>query len=100
MITVHHYLILSAILFVLGLIGLTVRKNLLIVFMCIEVLLNSVNLTFIALARYLNRMEPHVVVFFVMAVAAAEAAVGLAIVISLYRNRQTIRTTDWRIMGG
>ena len=100
MITIHHYLILSAVLFVLGLIGLTVRKNLLIVFMCIEVLLNSVNLTFIALARYLNRMEPHAVVFFVMAVAAAEAAVGLAIVISLYRNRQTIRTTDWRIMGG
>ena len=100
MITVHHYLILSALLFILGLIGLTVRKNLLVVFMCIEVLLNAVNLTFVALARYLNRMEPHVVVFFVMAVAAAEAAVGLAIVITLYRNRQTVKTTDWRIMGG
>ena len=100
MITVHHYLVLSAVLFVLGLIGLTVRKNLLIVFMCIEVLLNAVNLTFIALARYLNRLEPHVVVFFVMAVAAAEAAVGLAIIITLYRNRQTVKTTDWRIMSG
>lgn len=100
MITIHHYLILSALLFVLGLIGLTVRKNLLVVFMCIEVLLNSVNLAFVALARYLERMEPHVVVFFVMAVAAAEAAVGLAIVITLYRNRQTVKTTDWRIMNG
>ncbi|MDO8519759.1 MAG: NADH-quinone oxidoreductase subunit NuoK [Deltaproteobacteria bacterium] len=100
MITIHHYLILSALLFVLGLIGLTVRKNLLVVFMCIEVLLNAVNLAFVALARYLERMEPHVVVFFVMAVAAAEAAVGLAIVITLYRNRQTVKTTDWRIMSG
>lgn len=100
MITLHHYLILSAILFILGLIGLTVRKNLLIVFMCVEVLLNAVNLTFIAFARYLGRMDGHVVVFFVMAVAAAEAAVGLAILISLFKNRQSLKTTDWRTLRG
>lgn len=100
MITIHHYLVLSAILFVLGFLGLTMRKNLLVVFMCIEVLLNSVNLTFIAIARYFGRMDAHAVVFFVMAVAAAEAAVGLVIVISLFRNRQTVKTTDWRIMAG
>ena len=100
MVTIHHYLILSALLFILGLIGLTVRKNLLVLFMCVEVLLNAVNLTFIAFARYLGRMDAHVVVFFVMAVAATEAAVGLAIIVSLFKNRQTIKTDDWRMMRG
>lgn len=100
MITIHHYLILSAILFVLGLVGLTIRKNLLVVFMCIEVLLNAVNLTFIALARYLGRMDGHVIAFFVMAVAAAEAAVGLTILVVMFRNRQSVRVDDWRNMGG
>lgn len=100
MITIHHYLILSTLLFTLGLLGLVMRKNLLIIFMCIEVLLNSVNLIFIAVARYFGRMDGHVIAFFVMAVAAAEAAVGLAIVMTLFRNRQTVKSDDWRIMGG
>lgn len=100
MITVHHYLILSAILFALGLLGLVMRRNLLIVFMCIEVLLNSVNLAFIAIARYLGSEEAHVVVFFVMTVAAAEATVGLAIVVNLFRNRRTVNSKDWRILSG
>lgn len=68
--------------------------------MCIEVLLNSVNITFVAMARYLGRMDGHVIAFFVMAVAAAEAAVGLAILITLYRNRQTIKADDWKVMSG
>jgi NADH-quinone oxidoreductase subunit K len=100
MITVQHYLILSAILFALGLVGLVIRKNLLIIFMCIEVLLNAVNLAFIALARHLGTMDGHVVAFFVMAVAAAEAAVGLAILVAMYKNRQTVKTTDWQMMNG
>jgi len=100
MITLHHYLILSAILFILGFLGLTLRKNLLIILMCIEVMLNAVNLTFLALARYLGQVDGHVVAFFVMAVAAAEAAIGLALLISLYRNRPSIKTTDWRMMNG
>lgn len=100
MITVYHYLVLSAVLFVLGVLGLTLRRNLLIIFMCIEVLLNSVNLTFVALARYLQLMDGHVAAMFVMAVAAAEAAVGLGIVVAMFRTRQTVQTSDWKIMQG
>ena len=99
-ITVYHYLVLAAILFVLGLVGVVIRRNLLVIFMCVEVLLNSVNLTFIALARYLNLMDGHVVAFFVMAIAAGEAAVGLAIITTLFRTRRTIASTDCRILGG
>ncbi len=100
MITIHHYLILSALLFTLGLLGAVLRKNILIVLMSIEVMMNAINLTFIAVSRYLRVMDGHVVAFFVMAVAAAEAAIGLAIVVSLFRTRQTIKTTDWRMMRG
>lgn len=100
MITIHHYLVLSAILFTLGLIGVVIRKNILIVLMSIEVLMNAINLVFIAVARYWQLMDGHVVVFFVIAVAAAEAAIGLAIVVSVFRNRQTVKTTDLRLMRG
>lgn len=100
MIGLYHYLVLSAVLFSLGLAGLLMRRNLLIVFMCIEVLLNSVNLVFVAVAAHLGTMEAHVIVFFVMAVAAGEAAVGLAIVVTLYRNRGTIKSDDWRLLHG
>lgn len=93
-ITIHHYLMLSAILFMLGLIGVIVRKNLIVVFMSLEILLNAVNLTFVALARYYGKMDGHIVVIFVMAIAAVEAAIGLGILISLFRNRQTVKTTD------
>lgn len=96
----HHYLIVSGLLFFLGLTGLMLRRNLLILFMCIEVMLNAVNLTFVAIARYLGVMDGHVVAFFVMAVAAAEAAIGLAILITLYRNRGMVKSSDWRIMHG
>jgi len=100
MITIHHYLILSALLFTLGLLGVVIRKNLLIVLMSLEVLMNAINLLLIAISRYLGRMDGHVVVFFIMTVAAAEAAIGLAIVVTLFKNRRTIRTTDWRVMEG
>lgn len=99
-ISVQHYLVLAGLLFTLGLVGLVVRKNILVLFMCIEVLLNSVNLAFLAVARHYGTMDGHVVVFFVMAVAASEAAVGLAIVATLFRNRETVRTSDWRILNG
>lgn len=98
--TIHHYLIFSALLFCLGLVGLIIRRNILIIFMCIEVLLNSVNLTFIALARYYQLMDGHVAAIFVMAIAAVEAAIGLGIVVSIFRNRQTVKTTDLRAMKG
>lgn len=99
-ITIQHYLVLSGILFSLGLLGLVLRRNLLIVFMCIEIMLNSVNLTFVALARYFGSLDGQVVAFFVIAVAAAEAAVGLAILVTLYRSRGSIKTTDWRLLSG
>jgi NADH-quinone oxidoreductase subunit K len=100
MITIHHYLILSALLFCLGLVGLVVRKNLLIMFMCLEVLLNAVNLTLIALARYFRVMDGQVVAFFVMAVAAVEAAIGLGILINVFRTRQSVKTTDLTALQG
>lgn len=100
MVTIHHYLALSAILFTLGMVGVIVRKNILIVLMSIEVLMNAVNLTFIAAARYFKVMDGHVIAFFVMAISAAEAAIGLAIVVSLYRSRRTVNSADWRIMRG
>lgn len=99
-ITIHHYLILSALLFCLGLVGVVVRKNLLMMFMCLEVMLNSVNLTFVALARYYGRMDGQVVAFFVMAVAAVEAAIGLGILINVFRTRQTVKTTDLAALQG
>lgn len=99
-VTIHHYLILSALLFCLGLIGIIVRRNLLIVFMCIEVMMNAVNLSFVALARYFNKMDGHVIAIFVMAIAAVEAAIGLGILISVFRNRQTVNTNDLRSMWG
>ena len=99
-ITIHHYLILSTVLFTLGLIGLMVRKNLLVIFMCLEVLLNSINLAFVALARYYLKMDGHVIAIFVMAIAAVEAAIGLGLVIAFFRNRQSVDTNDLKVMRG
>ena len=93
-ITVTHYMILSAILFSLGTFGVLTRKNAIVIFMCIELMLNSVNLTFIALSRHLGNMDGQVFVFFVMTVAAAEAAVGLALMITMYRNKESIEVDD------
>ncbi|HKL25782.1 MAG TPA: NADH-quinone oxidoreductase subunit NuoK [Desulfuromonadales bacterium] len=90
MISVYHYMTVAAILFAMGTYGVLTRKNAIVIFMCIELMLNSVNLTFIALSRHLNNMDGQIFVFFVMAVAAAEAAVGLALMISFYRNRESI----------
>jgi NADH-quinone oxidoreductase subunit K len=82
-------LVVSAILFSLGVGGVLLRRNAIIIFMCVELMLNAVNLTFIALAQQLGP-DGQVIVFFVMAVAAAEAAVGLAIILAIYRHRQTL----------
>jgi NADH-quinone oxidoreductase subunit K len=85
-----HYLLLSAVLFGIGVMGVLTRKNLIVILMSIELMLNAVNLTFIALARYTANVEGHVIVFFVLCVAAAEIAVGLAILISVWRQRGTM----------
>ena len=92
------YLILSAFLFTMGVIGVATRRNALIIFMSIELMLNAVNLTFLAFARFLNSMEGQIFVFFVMVVAAAEVAVGLAIIIAIYRNRETLDVAELNLL--
>ena len=90
MIPLSHYLIVSAILFAIGTAGVFLRRNLITILLSIEIMLNAVNLTFIAFGRQLGTVDGQIIVFFVMTVAAAEAAVGLAIVIALYRHRESL----------
>ena len=98
MVPLNHYLILSAAIFAIGVLGVVIRRNLIVVLMSIELMLNAVNLTFIAFSRFLGSMEGQVVVFFVMAVAAAEAVVGLAIIISVYRHRQSLDPQEMQLL--
>ncbi len=98
MIDTSHYMLLSAILFCIGSYGVLTRKNAIVIFMCIEVMLNSVNLTFIALSRHVGNMDGQIFVFFVMTVAAAEAAVGLALMIAFYRNKDSIDVDDFNML--
>ena len=90
-------LVVSAMLFVVGTFGVLIRRNAIIMFLCIELQLNAVNLTFVALSRYLG-IDGQVFVFFVMTVAAAEAAVGLAIFVLLFRGRKTIKVDDINLL--
>lgn len=90
MIPVSWYLLLSAFLFACGVTGFLIKRNIITLFMSIELMLNGVNLSFVAFAANLGTLDGHIFVFFVMAVAAAEAAVGLAIIISVYRTRETL----------
>jgi NADH-quinone oxidoreductase subunit K len=89
-----HYLILSMLLFVIGAVGFIIKKNVISVFLCLELMLNAVNLSFVAFASHLNQVHGQIFVFFVMVVAAAEAAVGLAITMVLFRNRNTLNVDD------
>jgi NADH-quinone oxidoreductase subunit K len=100
MITVNHYLALSAIIFVIGVVGVLTRRNILIVMMSIELMLNAANLLFVAFARQTGDMTGHVFVFMVMAVAAAEAAVGLAILLALFKNRETVDIDEVNLLKG
>ena len=92
MIGLGHYLVISAMLFSIGLFGLLVRRNILMVLLSMELLLNAANLTFVAFSSYLGDLTGHVLVFFTMIVAAAEVTVGLAIVVLLYRKKNTTDT--------
>ncbi len=98
MIPLSHYLIISAIMFSVGVAGVLTRRNAIIVFMSIELMLNSVNLSLIAFSAFLGNATGQILVFFVMAVAAAEAAVGLAIIIAIYRNRSTVNIDELNIL--
>jgi NADH-quinone oxidoreductase subunit K len=90
MIGLNHYLILSGVLFSIGTAGVFLRRNLITILLSIEIMLNAVNLTFVAIGRYRGTVDGQIITFFVMTVAAAEAAVGLALVISLFRHRETL----------
>jgi NADH-quinone oxidoreductase subunit K len=98
MLTVYHYLVLSGILFALGTYGVLTRRNAIVIFMCIELMLNAVNLTFISLSSYLGNLDGQIFVLFVMSVAAAEAAVGLALMIAFYRNKESIEVDDFNLL--
>ncbi len=98
MIPLTWYLILSGILFSIGAIGVLIRRNAIVIFMCIELMLNAVNLAFVTFSRQLNSMDGQIFVFFIMTVAAAEAAVGLAIIIAIYRNKATVNVDDINLM--
>lgn len=97
-VSLESYLALSAILFAVGVAGVLIRRNLIVVFMCIELMLNSVNLTLVAYSAHLGDITGQILVFFVMAVAAAEAAVGLALVIALFRTSQTVNIDEINIL--
>jgi len=95
---INFYLILALLLFSIGVIGVLVRRNAIIVFMCIELMLNSVNLVFVTFSSFLGNLNGQIFVFFIMTVAAAEAAIGLAIIIALYRNKATINLDEINIL--
>jgi NADH-quinone oxidoreductase subunit K len=95
---VEHYLILGAVLFSVGMLGVVVRRNALTVFMSVELMLNAANLTFLSFARVNSDVTPHVIAVLVMAVAAAEAAIGLAIVIAVFRTRGTTNVDEIKAM--
>ena len=94
----QSYLLLSATLFIIGVVGVIARRNAIIVFMSIELMLNSANLSLVAFSAFLGDVTGQMIVFFAMTVAAAEAAVGLAIIIALFRNKQTINLEDINIL--
>lgn len=97
-IPIEYYLILSAFMFSVGIVGVLTRRNAIVVFMCIELMLNSANLTLITFSSYLGDVTGQLFVFFVMAVAAAEAAVGLAIIIAIFRNKLTVNIDEINIL--
>ncbi|MGB8656719.1 MAG: NADH-quinone oxidoreductase subunit NuoK [Candidatus Zixiibacteriota bacterium] len=98
MVSPSNYLILSGVIFTIGVLGVLVRRNILVMFMSIELMLNAVNLAFVALAKQSGSLDGQVVVILVMTVAAAEAAVGLAIIICLFRNKKSVNVDDFNLM--
>ena len=95
---VEHYLVVSVILFCLGLLGVIVRRNLLIIYMGLELMLNAANLALVAFSRFNNNLDGQVFVFFIITVAAAEVSVGLPLIVALYRKRQTAHVEDLTLM--
>jgi len=98
--SIDYYLLVATVLFGIGAAGVLIRRNAIVVFMCIELMLNAANLTLVSFARYHGDMSGHIYVFLVMAVAAAEVAVGLAIIISVFRLRKTVNVDELSDMHG
>ena len=90
----QHYLLVSMILFCLGLLGVILRRNLIVIYMSLELMLNAANLALVAFSRFNNKLDGQVLVFFIITVAAAEVAVGLALIVALYRKRQSAHVED------
>jgi NADH-quinone oxidoreductase subunit K len=90
----EHYLVVSALLFSLGVLGVILRRNLLVMYMGLELMLNAANLALVAFSRFNNNLNGQIMVFFIITVAAAEVAVGLALIVALYRKRQSAHTED------
>jgi NADH-quinone oxidoreductase subunit K len=98
--TGNYYLVLAAVLFTIGAIGLLVRRNVLVMFMCVELMLNAANLTFVTFARELDDIGGQAIVFFTLVVAAAEVAVGLAIIVAIFRRRRGATADDVQLLKG
>lgn len=100
MITVTHYVALSAILFIIGVVGVLIRRNAILIFMSVELMLNAANLAFVAFARHFDRLDGQIISFFVMTVAAAEVAVGLALIVTIFKTRHSIDVDEINLMKG
>lgn len=98
--TLNWYLSISAVLFTIGVLGVLLRRNAIVIFLSIELMLNAVNLTLVAFSQYFGDVDGQILVIFVMSVAAAEAAIGLAIVIALFRNKMTVNVNDINLFRG
>lgn len=98
MVSLNSYIVLSMIVFAIGIFGFLTRRNVIIMFMSVELMLNAVNISLIAFSYYLQDIKGHIIVFFIISVAAAEAAIGLAILIALFRNKPTVSIDEINIM--
>jgi NADH-quinone oxidoreductase subunit K len=99
-ITVTHFVVLSGILFVIGVLGVLVRRNAILIFMSVELMLNAANLAFVAFARSLDQLDGQIIAFFVMAVAAAEVAIGLALIVTIFKTKSSIDVDEISSMKG
>jgi len=99
-ITPSYYLVLAAVIFTIGATGLLLRRNVIVMFMCVELMLNAVNLTFVSFAKMLDDVGGQVIVFFTLVVAAAEVAVGLGIIVAIFRRRRNATADDLRVLKG
>jgi NADH-quinone oxidoreductase subunit K len=95
---VHYYLILSAFVFITGLVGVLVRRNIIVILLCVELMLNATNINFVAFAEYLHDLGGQIFVFFTLTVAAAEVGVGLAIVVAIHRSKDTINVEEFNLL--